>query len=136
MGFCFVFAVITLLAVIILVVRDGIQYRLKEEQKTLEERIAEIHRTAVFLANQLEGRQDRPISPDMETETWIPPVIIFNRRLAELAAASDPSVEDIQKLADESAMFVRQQRVKGILVPELAKKLAVLVQRRKASRKN
>jgi hypothetical protein len=120
------------LAVILLAARDRRQHRLHQEQRPLEDRIADIRADAAFMANQLEGVLDRRNVEAGDTVAWIAPVVVYYRRLEELAADSDASAEEIQRLADESAIHVRQQRLKGVFVAQQAELLAVLVRRRQA----
>jgi hypothetical protein len=123
------------LAVVILVARDAGERRdrwRRQEQRPLEDRIADIRASAAFMANQLQGTLDRRGIHSPNTVAWIAPVIAYYRRLEALAASPDASTDEIKHLADEAKQHVRQHRLKGVFVAQEAEKLAALVHRRGA----
>jgi hypothetical protein len=79
--------------------------------------------------NELRSVLDRRSSPESKV-AWIAPVIAYYRRLEVLAADSNASVEEIQRLAKEAGTYIRQHRLKGICVAQQAEQLTVLVRRR------
>jgi hypothetical protein len=124
--------VIFVLAVIILGASDRLRYQLQQKQRSVKDRIADIRADAAFMVDQFQGILNRRTVKPKHNVAWIAPVVVYHRRLEELAADPNVSAEEIQRLANESAIHVRQHRLKGVFVAQQAGQLAVLLRRRKA----
>ena len=75
------------LAVALLAARDARRHRLWQEQRPLEDRIADIRTSAAFMADQLQGTLDRRGIQEADALGWIAPVVAYYRRLEALAGA-------------------------------------------------
>jgi hypothetical protein len=127
--FAGILAVCVVLAVVVLVVRDAAeirQERLLREQRPLEDQIAEIRANAVSLVAQLEATLNQRPGSVPEAREWIEAMLAYSRRLESLAAQPEASVADIECLAEESARYIKDHRLKGFFVAEQAKALAAL----------
>jgi hypothetical protein len=123
------FGAVVVAAVILLAVRDARLHRIREEQRPLADRIADIRTGARFMTDQLQGVLQRP-NYVKRSSAWIEPVIVYYQRLESLAAAPNPAIDEIRRLAEEATTFTRQQRLKGISVGDQAEKLVALVRQR------
>jgi hypothetical protein len=124
---------ITFVAAILLGLRDGIGRSRRENARPVGERIEEIRQAAVSAIEGLPRFRDQLVlkSPDRaDVRWWIEPVIEYYRRVERLAATPDTPPEDALKLAEEAGQFIRENKIKGILVADLADRLAELLDRR------
>jgi hypothetical protein len=127
------FGACTVLAVVILAARDLRQHKLRQEQKPLEERIAEIRESAAMMTHELQRVLDQGSAQQPTAIALIAPVLVYYRRLEALAAAPATTAEEIHQLAVEALQHMRQRRLKGFLVVQQAEQLADLVRRRNAA---
>src|SRR5215475_10309935 len=107
MIYVLLFVGIFVAAFAILAVRDARRYRLVQEARPLEDRIADIRKGAAFTALQLQGIVDRRAAEHTEAAEWISPVIAYSRRLETLAATPDVAAEEIERLAEEASGYLR-----------------------------
>jgi hypothetical protein len=128
-----IFVGCAVLAGAILAARDARRHRLRQEQRPLEDRIADIRASAADMAHQLQGVLDRRGTQQPEAVDWISHVLAYYRRLETLAAAPEASAEEIQRLAEDASTYVRERRLKGIFIGQEAEQLAALVRRRNAA---
>lgn len=113
--------------------RDKIRRHRRENARPVEDRITEIRLAAASRIDALPGLRDqlRANYPDRPRAwNWIGPVIDYDRRLEALAASFDSSPKDALKLAEEAHRFLRRNRVKGVLIADLAYRLSTLLEQR------
>ena len=104
-----------------------------EKGRPVQERIDEIREYAKSMQSELPTTRDnlRARYPNKEIAwSWIDPVIDYCRRLEKLADSSGASTQDAIELAEESLLFVKDQKIKGVFVAEFAQKLAELIEDR------
>lgn len=122
-----------LLASMILRTRDDRRARRPQQLRPLEEQINDIRQSAISSSRQLQEILDHR-SPPPETAACIAQLIDYFKKMEALAAASDASAKEIQQIADEAEVFVKQRRLKGIIVDLEIKQLAELVRKRNTGR--
>ena len=130
LSFACLFFTITLVAIVLLAWRDSRHRRLVESSRTVEERIAAIHESALFESRELQKLLDNRGGEHPELMSWIPPVLDHYRRLVSLAADPTSSAEQAEALADEAARLVNEHQLKNLLVVGGAKRLADLLRER------
>jgi hypothetical protein len=123
---------ITFVATILLGLRDGIRRSRRENARPVAERIKEVRQVAASAIEDLPRFRDQlavRFPGRADVGWWIEPVIEYYRRLESLAATAGTSPEDALKLAEEAGQFIRANKIKGILVADLADRLADLLDR-------
>ena len=124
---CALFAVLAVVAGVLLALRDARRNREKPE-RPIAEQIEEIHKGAASMIPGLQEILDRNPTP------WVAPVLDYYRRLESLASSPNASVEEAERLADEVSEYVREHKIKGIHIGHEARRLAVLLRQRQGSR--
>jgi hypothetical protein len=99
------------------------------EQTPVPVQIGRIREDAAFMVQQLRGVLQNDAA---ERDLWIGPVLEYYRRLEALASQALPSAEQSDRLAEEAERYIRQTRLKGFCVVQLARQLADLAQRLQA----
>jgi hypothetical protein len=127
-----VFIAIVALAVVLLLRSDRRRFLQEESQRSIVDRIHDIHQNARFFVNQFE-RSVENVNECPEL-SWIPQVLEFYRRLESLAENEHSRAEDALTLAQEASQFVSAQQLKGVFVVEQAQRLAQLLQSRDEER--
>jgi hypothetical protein len=123
---------VTVVAGVLLGIRDFHAKRAHEELRPLEDRIRDIQEGAAFMIVQLNRVAERPPSARHNTD-WIPPVLEYLRRLERIASVPTSAPEEALALANEAGQFEREQRLKGLSIGDQAGKLAALLERRKSA---
>jgi hypothetical protein len=117
-------------AVIILGWLDRRRFRFREEKRPVQERIDAIRDDARYTAEQLE-QLERMRSRDYPEKTaWALPLIDLCRRLESLAASQNPDPQEVMRLAEEAASYIREHRIKGIAIAQQAKALVILLRKK------
>lgn len=108
---------------------DQERARRQQESRPIPDRIAAIRKDAAFMCEQLERALNRSADESPERFPWVRPTLEFYHRLEALAAAPRPCAEDADRLADEAERYIQANRLKGICVAMLARRLAELSRR-------
>lgn len=123
---------ISVLAAVLLGMRDARRGRRQRERRPVADRVASIRNDALFQIEQLQRVLEHQAVERPEAVHWIPPVLEYYRRLANLASDAETSAEDAIRLAEEASGYVRKHRLKGISIAEEARQLAELLAARNA----
>jgi hypothetical protein len=121
---------VTVIAAVLLGIRDANDRRAREDARPVADRIRDIQKDAAFMIEQLERVAERPTPPE-RSMAWIPPVLEYYHRLEKLASNPTSTPEEAFALADDAGRHVREQRLKGIFVCFEAEQLAKLLSRRR-----
>ena len=128
-----VFFVALIIAMSLLGMRDRKRNLKQENSRSIEERIREIRENASTDQIKLPKlRNDimKKFPEKKDVWSWIEPVIVFNRRLEQLASSNNATAQEARELAVEAKQFLIQNKIKGIFIAESADKLAKLIQER------
>jgi len=124
---------VAIFAMVLLAARDAHQRRIREESRPIAERVADIRNDATFMVEEFQRVLQRHKTERPQQVDWIPGALDLYRRLESLASSPNSSADECLALADEASKYVREKRLKGIIVSSQARRLAVLLSKENAA---
>ena len=128
-----ILAVIVPTTVCLLAWRDRRRWQKHERTLPVDERIEEVKEAISGEIEELPKARRNLMAayPNREEAwSWVDPVTEFYRGLEALASSKDTTAQEAMDLAQEAETFLRQKKVKGVFVADLAERLAKLIQER------